>query len=112
MSSFMELAKTGCYLEQDLFGWETSYYPIADLDMPNDAIRLNRIIELMSAGFGDQILVSQDIDTCVRLTKYGGEGYEHLLENVVPVMKRKGFSEEDVSQIMRVNPQRALTIPS
>ena len=34
------LADTGCVLEWDLFGQESSYYRLADIDMPNDAVRL------------------------------------------------------------------------
>lgn len=109
-SDFLELAKTGCYLEQDLFGWETSYYPMADIDMPNDAIRVNKIVTLAEKGHLDQVLVSLDIDSRPRLTKYGGEGYQHIIRNVVPILQRKGFSDKDIGQITRVNPQRALTI--
>ena len=107
---FLELARTGCYLEQDLFGWETSYYPMADIDMPNDAMRVNRIALLADKGHLDQVLVSLDIDTPSRLSKYGGEGYHHILRNVVPIMRRKGFGDAELDRILRANPQRALTI--
>ena len=110
LSDFLELAKTGCYLEQDLFGWETSYYPMADIDMPNDAMRVNRLVALADKGHIDQLLISLDVDTRPRLAKYGGEGYEHILRNVVPIMRRKGFSEADIARITAGNPQRALTI--
>jgi len=110
VADYLELAKTGCYLEQDLFGWETSYYPMADIDMPNDAMRVNKLVELANAGHVDQLLVSLDIDTRSRLIKYGGEGYAHIIRNVVPIMRRKGFSGEDIDKILKTNPQRALTI--
>jgi phosphotriesterase-related protein len=107
---YLALAKTGCYLEQDLFGLESSYYPMADIDMPNDAMRVNRMVKLADKGYIDQLLVSLDIDTRSRLTKYGGEGYQHIIRNVTPIMKRKGFSEGDLKKILRRNPQRILTI--
>jgi phosphotriesterase-related protein len=110
LADFVELARTGCYVEQDLFGWETSYYPMADIDMPNDATRVNTIRGLADKGFLDQVLISLDIDTRSRLAKYGGEGYAHIIRNVVPIMKRKGFSDGDVDKVIRANPQRALTI--
>jgi phosphotriesterase-related protein len=109
-SDFLELARTGCFLEQDLFGWETSYYPMADIDMPNDAIRVNNMLAVAEKGHLDQLLVSLDIDSRPRLAKYGGEGYEHIIRNIVPLMRRKGFSEADVDKVIRKNPQRALTI--
>ncbi len=110
VSDFIELAKTGCYVEQDLFGWETSYYPMADIDMPNDAMRVNKMVALAEKGHLEQILVSLDIDTRSRLTKYGGEGYQHILANVLPIMRRKGFSDADLDIILKRNPQRALAI--
>lgn len=109
-SDFVALAKTGVYLEQDLFGWESSYYPFADVDMPNDAMRINKIIALADAGHINQALISLDIDTRARLIKYGGEGYGHLLRNVIPVMRRKGFAEADIDLIVKTNPQRAVTL--
>jgi phosphotriesterase-related protein len=110
LDDYLELARTGCYLELDLFGLETSYYPVAELDMPNDAVRVEKIVALAEQGHLEQILVSHDVDTCTRLTKYGGEGYQHILENVTPIMRRKGLSEDDVRTILEGNPQRALTI--
>jgi phosphotriesterase-related protein len=109
-ADFLELARTGCYLEQDLFGLESSYYPMADIDMPNDALRVNKIAALAERGHLNQVLVSLDIDTRARLVRYGGEGYAHIIRNVVPIFRRKGFGEADIHRILAVNPQRALTI--
>ena len=39
----LRLADTGVVLEFDLFGTEQSYYPLSDIDMPNDATRLRLI---------------------------------------------------------------------
>ncbi len=44
-----ELAQTGCYLEFDLFGQESSYYALAPIDMPNDAMRINHLLHLIKA---------------------------------------------------------------
>jgi phosphotriesterase-related protein len=107
---YLALAKTGCYLEFDLFGLESSYYPMADIDMPNDAMRVKMIAALAERGHIDQVLVSLDIDTRARLIRYGGEGYAHIIKNVVPIFRRKGFSPSDIAQILERSPQRALTI--
>jgi len=107
---YFELAKTGCYVELDLFGLETSYYPVAEVYLPNDAVRVDTIVALAERGHLEQVLVSLDIDTKTRLTKWGGEGYQHIIENVVPVMSAKGLSDEDIDTILKRNPQRALTI--
>ena len=110
INDYLELAKTGCYLEFDLFGWETRHYPLSEIDMPNDAVRVDNIMQLVNAGHINQILVSHDVDSKLRLRVYGGEGYQHILENVVPVMRRKGLNESQVSHILIENPRRALTI--
>lgn len=109
-ADYLELARTGCYCEQDLFGWETRHYPLSEIDMPNDALRLDHIRALADGGFLNQVLVSHDVDSKLRLKPFGGEGYEHIIKNVVPVMRRKGLSQQDIDQVMIHNPRRVLTI--
>ena len=104
------IAESGCYLEWDLFGSEGSYYPLADLDMPSDAQRLDFIKRASDAGYSDRIVIGQDIATKHRLVRYGGHGYGHILKNIVPTMRRKGFSEEVIRAITVDNPGRILTI--
>ena len=102
------IAASGCYLEWDLFGNEGSYYPLADLDMPSDAQRLDFIRRIADAGYSDRIVIGHDIATKHRLVKYGGHGYGHILENVVPQMRRKGLSEDVIREITVGNPARIL----
>jgi phosphotriesterase-related protein len=104
------LAQTGCYLEFDLFGQESSYYPLSPIDMPNDAGRINHLMRLTAEGFGDKLLVAQDICHRTNLVKYGGDGYAHILENVVPVMRRKGMTEDQIDTILVRSPARVLTL--
>jgi phosphotriesterase-related protein len=103
------LAETGCYLEFDLFGEESSYYPLAPIDMPNDATRIDYLMQLIKAGYADKMLISQDICSKHRMTKFGGEGYGHILQNVLPMMQRKGMSDDDIQNIFVKNPARILT---
>jgi phosphotriesterase-related protein len=104
------LADTGCVLEWDLFGQEASYYRLADIDMPNDAIRLRAIRGLIDRGHLDQVLISHDICYRSRLVRWGGHGYGHIFANVVPLMRRRGFSEREIQAILVDNPRRLLTI--
>jgi phosphotriesterase-related protein len=105
----IEIAKSGCYMEYDLFGNESSHYPLPGTYMPNDEQRLEKIQLLMSAGFDEKILVAQDICTKHRLVKYGGHGYHHILQNIIPRMKQKGFSKEEIDNIVTNNPAKILT---
>ena len=106
----IELAKTGCYLEYDLFGRE-GYYPIHHrvIDLPNDAQRINEIIELINRGYLNQILISQDIWNKTQRCAYGGWGYAHILRDTLPVMRVKGMTEEQIRIVMVENPRRLLT---
>ena len=104
----LDIAASGCYLEWDLFGNEGSYYPLADLDMPSDARRLDFIKRAADAGYSDRIVIGQDIATKHRLVRYGGHGYGHIFENIVPQMRRKGFSEDVIRAITVENPARIL----
>lgn len=107
LEEFADLAETGCYLEFDLFGIESSFYPWSPIDMPNDATRIDYIIGLAKLGYAGQVLMSHDIDMKVRLEKYGGEGYSHILRNVLPLMRRKGMTETEIDQVVAANPARA-----
>jgi phosphotriesterase-related protein len=108
LDDMLRLADTGCYLEFDLFGQEASYYPLSDIDMPNDAMRIDYIIELIKRGFGDKILVSLDVCHKTQLSKYGGDGYNHILDNVLPIMRRKGMNGADIDAITVGNPAKML----
>ena len=104
------IVASGCYLEWDLFGNEGSYYPLAEIDMPSDAQRLDFVSRVVEAGHADRIVFGQDIFTKHRLMRYGGHGYGHILQNIVPKMRRKGFSEDVIHAITVRNPARILTL--
>ena len=106
--ALQNIAASGCYLEWDLFGNEGSYYPLAEIDMPSDAQRLGFIKRAVEAGYSDRIVIGQDICTKHRLVKYGGHGYGHILENIVPKMRRKGFSEDEIRAVTVENPATIL----
>lgn len=102
-----ELAQTGCYLEYDLFGNESSYYPPnPDVDMPSDSQRMEVILWHFEQGYEKQILLSHDVATKHRLHAYGGLGYDHLITNVVPRLYQRGLTEEQVNTLIVDNPAR------
>ena len=106
----LEFSKLGTYLEYDLFGVEVSYYSFAPhIDMPSDAQRIDMINHLILEGYGDEVLVSHDIHTPHRLTKYGGHGYAHIFDYAVPKMLLKGISQEAIDKILITNPKAWLT---
>ncbi len=105
-----ELAETGCYLEYDVFGTDSTYYPtVSELDMPSDAQRMDFIERLISEGYGDRVVVAHDICTKDRTARHGGHGLDHILADVVPRMRRRGWTDEQIDAILIDNPARALT---
>lgn len=107
--TLLKLADTGCVIEFDLFGWEQSSYPLADIDMPNDGARIKLIKALVDRGHAEQVVISHDICTKVRLGHYGGHGYRHIFAHVMPLMAARGISQADIDTIMVKNPRRLLT---
>ncbi|MFT5260403.1 MAG: phosphotriesterase-related protein [Saprospiraceae bacterium] len=100
-----ELAQSGCYLEYDLFGNESSYYPPnPDVDMPSDAQRMEVILWHFENGFEKQVLLSHDVATKHRLHTYGGLGYDHLITNVMPRLRKRGLSDSQVATLIVDNP--------
>jgi phosphotriesterase-related protein len=104
----LELAATGVYLEYDLFGVESSYYPYNPaFDMPNDAGRIRQIQLLIERGHLDQVLMSHDIAYKHCLTRWGGHGYSHLLVSVVPQLRLRGIDDKTIEILLVDNPRRA-----
>lgn len=105
----LRLADTGCVIEYDFFGWETSYYPLANIDLPNDGMRLNWIRALIDHGHLAQVVIAHDICQKTRLVRFGGHGYGHIFANVVPMMESRGFSRAEIEAVLIGNPRRLLT---
>ena len=108
LDAVIDLARTGIWLEYDLFGLENSYYPYnPGFDMPNDGGRMSHVLALIEAGHRDQVLMSHDIAYKTALVTYGGYGYHHLLVNVVPRLRAKGVDDAGLRRLLVENPARA-----
>ncbi|KAK0180247.1 hypothetical protein PV327_005912 [Microctonus hyperodae] len=106
----LAFADEKCYCQFDLFGIECSYYQLNQTtDMPSDAQRLDMIKWIKDDGKISQILMSHDIHTKHRLVEFGGHGYSHILNNVLPRMPAKGFTSEDIDTITIINPKTWLS---
>ncbi|XP_063828375.1 phosphotriesterase-related protein isoform X2 [Ostrinia nubilalis] len=107
----LEFAELGVYCQFDLFGVEVSYYQLnVETDMPSDAQRIDLIKTLVDEGKEDRVLMSHDIHTKHRLVDFGGHGYSHIINNILPRMKTKGLSKATIDKITIENPARWLTI--
>ena len=104
------IAETGCYLEYDVFGFESAglEYLGGYLDPLSDSQRIDHLEDLASRGYGDRILVAQDVCMKWFRSSHGGKGYAHILENIVPRMKNRGWSDQQLDDLLVNNPARAL----
>ena len=110
LEDVLPVVAEGCVVEWDFFGIESAYYPFAPIDMPNDATRLDLVRGLLDRGHGPQVAISQDICTMTRLARWGGHGYAHMIDAVVPMMRRKGFSESEIGLLLVETPRRLLAL--
>ena len=56
----------------------------------------------------NKILVSQDVVCRHKLCRYGGNGYGHILEHVVPKMRERGISNDIIRSMTVENPRQWL----
>jgi phosphotriesterase-related protein len=105
-----DLAKAGTFLEFDTFGLEEGAYggdPTA-IAMRNDSQKLDMVEFLVGLGHADQVVIAHDACHRWRFGRFGGKGYGHILSSMVPRMRARGFSAEDIDTILVKNPARAL----
>jgi len=108
--ALFRLADTGVVLEWDLFGQESCLYPLnPDVDMPNDAGRLRAMRKILDRGHKGQIVIAHDICHRSHMTRWGGWGYAHIHRIIIPLMRRRGFSEAEIKEILVDTPRRLLT---
>ena len=102
------MLKKGVYVEFDNFGKEYFVEEEARRDgygcFVTDVERVLFLKKLIEEGYVSQILLSCDVCLKTLLRTYGGWGYDHVLRNIVPMMKEFGISEADIDTMIRKNP--------
>jgi phosphotriesterase-related protein len=103
-----ELLRKGVYVEFDNFGKE--YYINASVRnsgygcFVHDTERVKLLKKIIDDGYLKQILLSCDICLKNLLHKYGGWGYDHVLTNIVHMMKEEGITKEQIDTLLTLNP--------
>ena len=101
------LAKRGCYIEYDMFGLEIMTHE--GWFLPSDGEKIEAVKRQVDLGNLDRLLVSGDMCFKICFRQWGGWGYSHIPEHVVPRLRQAGLSAEQVHQITVENPARALS---
>jgi phosphotriesterase-related protein len=112
MNTCRRLMDAGCYIGYDNFG-HLGYPHLLQgrlVELKGDLERISAIIQLISEGYLNKILISQDHCFKDCLTSYGGYGYAHMLNNVIRIMRIKGFTVEQIHKMLVDNPKRAFQL--
>ena len=103
MPLMLEVLKTGAYIQFDLLGRpgvSLSWGPLcSDTANPWPYYKTDSgtakvayaIVKLIKEGYGDKILISQDICEKPQLKAYGGTGYSFILETFLPHLRTLGL---------------------
>ncbi len=110
-SALLAIVEAGCYAQFDHFGSfeDTSLRSADSADfVVNDSQRLEMAEFLLSEGYGDRILFSHDVCWRSHRLAKGGKGYSHVIENLCPRMRSRGWTDRQVDDVLTVNPARLL----
>lgn len=104
-----QVMSRGATVEFSSFGREY-YEDRAGASLGHDASRIALISQLVTEGYADRIVISQDVCMKMDLRAYGGNGYGHILTTVVPRLRRAGVPGDAIRQMLVDNPRRLLTL--
>lgn len=95
----LEIARRGAWIEYDAIGGEEF----------DDGFYVERILRVLDAGFGHQLLFSHDRGWYDPAQPGGGipRPYTYLSERFLPKLRARGVSETTIQQLTRVNPFQA-----
>ena len=78
--------------------------------MPDETRALNAL-KLVEAGYGDHLVLSNDVSRHTYFTTYGENGYTAVMGKVVPLMEEAGLKKEDIHRFLFENPARIINNP-
>ncbi|WP_307437655.1 phosphotriesterase family protein [Labrys monachus] len=102
------LADRGAFLEYDMIGMDY-YYADQKAQSPSDEENARAIRSLVEAGYGERLLLSQDVFLKMMLTRFGGFGYGYILRHFVPRLMRHGLDRATIDLLMKENPRRVFS---
>jgi phosphotriesterase-related protein len=105
----LALFDRGVYLAFDYLGIDHAVY-FPGRYMPNDYEVAEAIARYVKRGLAARILLSHDIGELIRLRAYAGWGFGHLLDHIVPLLRRLEVSDAEVTTMLVANPTELLTI--
>jgi phosphotriesterase-related protein len=100
------------FVSYDHFGheelFESSMGPGRGFSTDKEEVRVVR--ELLDAGYADHVLLCAEVAMKTCYKAYGGWGYSHVYENIIPWLKSLGATDAEVQRMMVENPRRLHTV--
>lgn len=108
------ILNAGAYIDFDDFGKEyyvdRKYRNLLLGSFASDKERVMKIKELIDDGYVKQIFITTDICLKSMTHAYGGWGYDHIHEHIIPMMQDFGITDEQIKIIIEENPIRFLNM--
>ncbi|MEO7664918.1 MAG: phosphotriesterase-related protein [Candidatus Limnocylindrales bacterium] len=105
LDHYLEVIRRGANVEFDFLGM--SFTPQERHGEPR---LIELLLELLSRGHADRVLLSQDVCHNQQLRRYEGNGYTYLQETFLPRLRECGVGSTQIDQMTIANPRRLLTI--
>lgn len=105
LDHYLEIIRRGAHIEFDFLGM--SFTPQERHGEPRV---IDLLLELLSRGHADRVLLSQDVCHNQQLHHYEGNGYTYLQETFLPRLRARGVSDSEIDELTIMNPRRILTI--
>ncbi len=104
LDHYLAIIERGANIEFDFLGmpWPAEHH--------GEDRTVARLLELLERGYGDRILLSQDVCNDSQLHRLGGNGYTYLHGTFLPRLRAAGVSEPEIGAMTVANPQRLLAI--
>lgn len=94
----------------DSFGHEGAYFT-PTWRSRSDLAKMTTLAALVERGYGDQLVLSQDMHRKHFLRRFGGHGYDHVLRRIVPRLRSSfGVSDETIEAVLVTTPRRLLAV--
>jgi phosphotriesterase-related protein len=105
LDHYVEIIRRGASIEFDFLGM--TFTPQERHGEPRI---IEILLELLSRGHADRVLLSQDVCHNQQLRHYEGNGYTYLQATFLPRLRDRGVADAEIDQLTMVNPRRILTI--
>jgi phosphotriesterase-related protein len=105
LDHYLEIIRRGANVEFDFLGMSFSA-----IERHGEGRVVELLLELLSRGHADRILLSQDVCHDSQLKRYEGNGYVYLHEVFLPRLRSAGVGDAEIDQLTIENPRRLLAI--